>query len=58
MALNGKEKKPEKTMGSGKEKDNSAIDAAIRDIKTKFGDEAIMKLGDQPKVNVDTVPSG
>ncbi len=51
-----KEKKPEKTMGSGK--DNSAIDAAIRDIKTKFGDEAIMKLGDSPKVDVDVIPSG
>jgi recombination protein RecA len=58
MALAKKEKKPEKTVGSGKEKDNSAIEAAIRDIKTKFGDEAIMKLGEQPKVNVDVVPSG
>ena len=58
MALKGKEKKPEKTMGSGKEKDNSAIDAAIRDIKTKFGDEAIMKLGDSPRVDVDVIPSG
>src|SRR2546423_15416171 len=51
-----KEKKAEKTMGSGK--DSAAIDAAIRDIKTKFGDEAIMKLGEQPKVDVDVVPSG
>jgi recombination protein RecA len=41
-----------------KEKDSSAVDAAIREIKTKFGDEAIMKLGDQPKVNVDVIPSG
>jgi recombination protein RecA len=56
MAMAKKEKKPEKTMGSGK--DNSAIEAAIRDIKTKFGDEAIMKLGEAPKVNVDVVPSG
>ena len=58
MALKGKEKKPEKTMGSGKEKDNSAIDAAIRDIKTKFGEEAIMKLGDSPRVDIDVIPSG
>ena len=58
MALAKKEKKPEKTVGSGKEKDNSAIEAAIRDIKTKFGDEAIMKLGEAPKLNVDVVPSG
>src|SRR6185437_12525711 len=48
-------KKPEKSMGT---RDNAAIDAAIREIKTKFGDEAIMKLGEQPKVNVDAVPSG
>ncbi|MDB5224719.1 MAG: recA [Candidatus Adlerbacteria bacterium] len=39
-------------------KDSSAIDAAIREIKTKFGDEAIMKLGDSPKVDVDVIPSG
>jgi recombination protein RecA len=55
MALKAKEKKAEKTMGT---RDQSAIDAAIREIKTKFGDEAIMKLGEQPKVNVDVVPSG
>ncbi len=51
-----KDKKPEKTVSSGK--DSSAIDAAIREIKTKFGDEAIMKLGDAPKVDIDVVPSG
>lgn len=39
-------------------KDQSAIDAAIREIKTKFGDEAIMKLGEQAKVDVDVIPSG
>jgi recombination protein RecA len=39
-------------------KDTSAIDAAIREIKTKFGDEAIMKLGEAPKVDLDTIPSG
>jgi len=39
-------------------KDSTAIDAAIREIKTKFGDEAIMKLGDQPKVDIDAIPSG
>jgi recombination protein RecA len=39
-------------------KDSTAIDAAIREIKTKFGDEAILKLGDAPKVNVDAIPSG
>ena len=40
------------------QKDSTAIDAAIREIKTKFGDEAIMKLGDAGKVDVDVIPSG
>ena len=37
---------------------SSSIDAAIREIQTKFGDEAIMKLGDAPKVSVDAIPTG
>ncbi len=41
----------EKSMGS-------SVDAAIREIKTKFGEEAIMKLGDAPKVDVGAIPSG
>ncbi len=50
--------KAKKVMGSPDAPDTSAIDAAIREIKTKFGDEAIMKLGEQPKVNIDAIPSG
>jgi len=50
-----KETKGKKEKGGN---DSTAIDAAIREIKTKFGDEAIMKLGDQPKVNIDVIPSG
>ena len=34
------------------------IDAALRAIKTKFGEEAIMTLGEAPKTNVDAIPSG
>ncbi|NBD73643.1 recombinase RecA [Patescibacteria group bacterium] len=34
------------------------IGAALKAIKAKFGDESIMKLGDQPKVDVDAIPSG
>jgi recombination protein RecA len=55
MALKSKDKKPEKTMGT---RDTAAIDAAIREIKTKFGDESIMMLGAQPKVDVDAIPTG
>ena len=51
LCMATKEKPAPKGMGS-------AIDAAIRDIRTKFGDEAIQKLGDAPKVDVDVIPSG
>ena len=54
----GKKEVPAKTVGSREGKDNAAIDAAIRAIKTKFGDEAIMTLGNTAKVDVDAVPSG
>ncbi len=50
-----KEKAPAKSVGTGSDKD---IDRAISDIKTKFGDEAIMKLGDTPKVDVNAIPTG
>jgi recombination protein RecA len=40
------------------ERDSSAIDDAIAQIKTKFGDEAIMKLGEKPRVDVDAIPTG
>ncbi|HVY73170.1 MAG TPA: recombinase RecA [Candidatus Paceibacterota bacterium] len=53
-----KEAKEKKAAPSTGGRDTAAIDAAIREIKTKFGDEAIMKLGEQAKVNVDAIPSG
>jgi recombination protein RecA len=34
------------------------IDAALDAIRTKFGEDAIMKLGDKPKVGVDAIPTG
>lgn len=51
-------KKPKaepKVTGKGTDAD---IDRALAQIKTKFGDEAIMKLGDAPKVDVDAIPTG
>jgi recombination protein RecA len=55
MQLKKKEKGPPKQTGTGSDKD---IERALADIKTKFGDEAIMKLGDTPKVDVDAVSTG
>lgn len=36
----------------------SEIAETLRSLKTKFGDEAIMMLGDQRKVNVDAISTG
>ena len=41
------------------ERDGSTdISDTIKAIQTKFGDGAIMKLGEKPKVDVDAIPSG
>src|SRR5882762_5709086 len=59
MALKGKSKdKAPKISPQENKKDSTAIDAALRDIRTKFGDESIMMMGEQPKVDVDVVPTG
>jgi recombination protein RecA len=50
-----KEKAPPKIVGTGTDKD---IDRALADIKTKFGDDSIMKLGETPKVDVNAIPTG
>lgn len=34
------------------------IDETLKAIRTKFGEEAIMKLGDRPKVDIDVIPTG
>ncbi len=52
----GKKKvaKEPKTIAGAEKK----IEDAIAAIKTKFGDEAIMKLGEKPRVDVNAVPTG
>jgi len=52
--------KAKKESGKDEERRDSSknIDAAIDTIKTKFGEEAIMKLGDKPKVGIDAIPTG
>lgn len=37
---------------------NSGISDALDAIRMKFGDDAIMKLGEKPKVNINAVPTG
>lgn len=36
----------------------STIEETLKEIKTKFGEEAIMKLTEKPKTNVDVIPTG
>ncbi len=51
---------PAKKSKSKKEpkEDNASIDDTIRSIQTKFGEGAIMKLGESPKVDVSVIPTG
>ena len=39
-------------------KSNVGVDEALKEIKTKFGEESIMKLGDKPRVDIDAIRSG
>lgn len=34
------------------------MDDTLAAIRTKFGDEAIMKLGEKPRVNINAIPTG
>jgi recombination protein RecA len=36
----------------------ASVDETIRAIRTKFGEDSIMKLGDKPKVNIGAIPTG
>ncbi len=40
------------------EKSIKSVESAMKAIQTKFGDEAIMMLGEKPKVNVNVIPTG
>ncbi|MDP3957845.1 MAG: recombinase RecA [bacterium] len=46
-----KKEKPRKEAGN-------SIEETIREIETKFGEGAIMKLGERPKVNVGAISTG
>jgi len=51
-------KKDEKNKESAKKKKQTELDNALQAIQTKFGEEAITKLGDKAHVDVDAIPSG
>src|SRR3990172_8007139 len=37
---------------------DSKIEDTLKEIKTKFGDDSIMMLGDKPHVDINTIPTG
>jgi len=39
-------------------KSGKGIEDTLKDIKSRFGEESIMKLGERPKVDVDVIPTG
>ncbi|MDP2665839.1 MAG: ATPase domain-containing protein, partial [bacterium] len=41
-----------------KNKEEKNIDATLDAIRTKFGEDSIMKLGDKPRVGVDAISTG
>src|SRR3989344_240024 len=53
-----KEKGNKKTEVEKETKGGSQVQDAIREIKTKFGDDSIMTLGEAPRVDVGVVPTG
>jgi recombination protein RecA len=63
MALKKKATKEKKVIkesdpSDGPRNSSKNIEETLREIKTKFGEDAIMKLGEKPKVNVDAIPTG
>ena len=49
--------KSKKGKKGSKDTDASILDT-IAEIKSRFGDESIMKLGEKPRLNVDVVSTG
>jgi len=49
-----KEKKADKVVGG----DSAILENTLKAIQTKFGEGSIMKLGDTPKVNINSISTG
>lgn len=51
-------KKITKAKNAKKEGDKEVLENTLKALQTKFGEGAIMRFGDSPKVDVDTIPTG
>lgn len=59
MAMQKKKKDAApKSLGTKSGSAGHAVESTIADIKSRFGDEAIMRLGERPKVDVDAISTG
>lgn len=58
MALKKKVVKEKKTVGAAESKSGTSVDALLKTIQDKFGEGAMMKLGDQPRIDIAVVPTG
>lgn len=52
------EESEENTSTKNSKKVSEGISDAISAIRNKFGEEAIMKLGEKPRVNINAIPTG
>ncbi len=53
-----KNKNKEKVEKPDARKPRANIEDTLNEIRMKFGDDAIMKLGEKPRVDVDVIPTG
>jgi len=51
-------KKATKKAGNSETMDNRALEDTLKAIQTKFGEGAIIKMGDTPKVDLNVIPTG
>jgi len=58
MAFKKKSSKTEPVKDAAKKSGMGDIAETLRSIKTKFGDDSIMTLGETKKVNIDVIPTG
>jgi recombination protein RecA len=52
------QKEEREPKGVGKDKDSVNVENTLREIRTKFGDDSIMMLGDKPHTDVDAISTG
>ena len=58
MAVKRKLQKQKKTLGVKNEGEKFNADELLKEIQHKFGEGALMKLGETPKVDIGVIPTG